>query len=98
MAETLKSEQPKVAESAVAGAIATLAIWIWNTKFPDTSLWHAGDLIVGAWVTLATWFTGPLLRRYQGWAERGVAEKAQRGELAGLLDKLSKRLDAVEEK
>jgi len=102
MAETTPeipdSARPKVAETAIAGALATAFVWAWNINFPEMSPWHAGDLIIGAWVTLITWLTGPLIRRYQVWAEGGSQQSANMIALAKDVRALALEVKALKEK
>lgn len=94
MADIPNSQKPKVAASAVAGAIATMLIWLWNTRFPESAMWHAGDLVVGAFVTIVTWFTGPLIRRYQQWAETPRVDQ----DVLQAIVEIDKRLKKIEGK
>ena len=92
MAET---QAPKVAATGIAGVVAALAVWAWNIWQGPAGTWELIEPISGMVVALVAWFAGPLLRKYQSWANAGdeLADKLAAAAEAGAqaaIDKLRK--------
>lgn len=59
--------KPRVAATGIAGSIATLLVWYWNTGLhPSPDPLHLGTVEIGAVVTIVAWGIGPVLRMWNG--------------------------------
>ncbi len=65
---SMRSRKPKVMATGIGGAVGTIAAWVWNTGFDETK-WVLEDFQVGIVVTIVAFFAGPVLRKYQEWAD-----------------------------
>jgi len=66
---TLISEKPKVAATGIGGTVGVLAVWGYNTVF-EGSKWILDEPINLAVVAVITFFIGPILRKYEKWANK----------------------------
>ena len=95
MAET--NQTPRVAATGIAGMVAALVVWAWNIWQGPIGPWELVEPINGIVVALVAWAAGPLLRKYERWANNGKASDTDLMALAEDLQTLAQEIRDIKQ-